>query len=73
MFTWVKVSLLGSIFSCAMISFISDAAVIPTSDCIKYSSIWVSVTSLISFLTIISFNPDVKAVALFLKPTLNLS
>ena len=56
-----------------MIFFISSAAIRPTSDFIKYSSISSSVLSSISFLTIISLNPEVNDDALFLNPILNLS
>jgi len=56
-----------------IISFISDAASNPTSDSIKNSSILSKFSSLISFLTIIYFNPDIRAEALFLKPIRNLS
>ena len=56
-----------------IISLISEAALTPTSDWIKYSSILFNVLSSISFFTTISLKPDVKADALFLKPDLNLS
>ena len=56
-----------------MISLISEAASIPTSEAIKNSSILSKVMSSISFLTIISLRPDAILLALFLKPNLNLS
>ena len=49
------------------------AAIIPTSDWIRYSSILSKVLSSISFFITISLKPDVKADALFLNPDLNLS
>ena len=64
---------LGSIFFWAIISFISEAASIPTSELIKNSSILSNVLSSISFLIIISLNPDLRLSALFLKPNLNFS
>ena len=48
-----------------IISFISEAASIPTSDWIKNSSILFKFSSSISFFTIISLRPDENAEALF--------
>ena len=73
MFTSEIGSSLGSIFFLAIISLISDAASIPTSELIKNSSILSNVLSSISFLIIISLNPDAKLSALFLNPNLNFS
>ena len=58
-------SLLGSTFLVEIISFISEAASIPTSDWIKNSSILFKFSSSISFFTIISLRPDENAEALF--------
>ena len=66
LFTSIIGSFFGSIFLWAIISLISDAASIPTSELIKNSSILSKVSSSISFLIMISLNPDAILFALFI-------